>query len=163
MEIDAKEIDSIKTVGSLNDQEVKLIRLKGGFHIAVGRQNKKDKNSRPISAGSHPGIVLHQIEKEFGKDFERSMAKSEIEDIGNITSLSFLVPKEYESKGYDLFSIQKNGMTEIVITKQNFDVANFSYYSNTEKLIKAECKDKDMANSFANWVAMAIKQHGKRD
>ena len=39
------EVESVKTIGSLFDSEVKLVKTHGGFHVAIG---KKKKNSRNV-------------------------------------------------------------------------------------------------------------------
>ena len=41
MEIKEDEIKEVRKLGTLNGSEVKLVTLKGGFHIGMG---KKDKN-----------------------------------------------------------------------------------------------------------------------
>ena len=157
MDLKPEEIDTIKTVGSLNGDEVKLIRLKGGLHIAVGKGNKKDKENKPLAVASHPGIILHQIEKEFKTDFHRTMAKSEAEDLGNLTSFSHIVPDDKSNKGYDMFSLEKNGIVEYTVTKFNINVANLSLYKNSEEILSVSCKDKNMVKEFSEWIAKAIK------
>lgn len=157
MDIRADEIDTIKVIGNLNEDQVKLIRMKGGFFLAVGKANKKDKESKPLAAGSHQGIVLHQIEKEFKKDFEPTMAKSELEDIGNLRSLTAFIPKEFSSKGYDMFSLEKNGEIEYVVTKYNFDVASVSLFKNSEEFSSVSIKDPKMKQDFSKWIATAMK------
>lgn len=157
MDLKPEEIDTIKTIGNLNGDDVKLIRLKGGLHIAVGKGSKRDKDNKPLAAASHPGIVLHQIEKEYKTDFHRTMAKSEIEDFGNLTSLSHIIPKDSFAKGYDMFSLEKNGIVEYTVTKFNVEVANLSLYKNSDKTSKVNCVETSMVKDFSNWIAQAIK------
>lgn len=156
MDIKPSEIDTIKTIGTLNGEDVKLIRLKGGLIIATGKSTKGN-DIKPLAAGSHPGIVLHQMEKEYKSEFKSSMAKSEIEDIGSISSFSHVIPDTYIESGYDIFSLTKSGSVEIIVTKYNAGVASFKYWASSETLLKAECHESNMASNFSEWVAKVIK------
>ena len=40
MKIEASEVESIKTIGSLFGDEVKIVRLVGGYQIALGKKEK---------------------------------------------------------------------------------------------------------------------------
>ena len=45
MELRPDEIESVRIIGELNGDEVKVLRTFGGFHVCVGKKTKKSKKS----------------------------------------------------------------------------------------------------------------------
>jgi hypothetical protein len=71
--IDPKEITSITTLGHVDEDEVKLISTKGGFHLAILQGAG---GPVALAAGSHPAIVRFQVESK-QPGFRQALAKSE--------------------------------------------------------------------------------------
>ena len=126
MEINPKEVDLIKEIGKLNGSPVKLVMLKGGFNIAVGKKSKSGKKDEPIAAGSHQGIVAHQIEKQFGEDFKPAMFKSEAEALPNVVDLTDTLSKSDVEKGLELYTSQKFGNIDFILYKHGYTVGKYN-------------------------------------
>lgn len=116
MHIDPKEIKSIKTIGSLHDEDVKLVATKGGLYLALGRKSKSKKGHEALAAGSHPALVLHQIGKQFKEDFQHGINKSEDEQSFEVNELSCNI------KGLSMFSIKSTSNSDIVIAKFGIEI-----------------------------------------
>jgi hypothetical protein len=116
MKIDPSEVKTIKNIGNLHGEDVKLIATKGGLYLALGRKTKGKKNHEPLAAGSHPALVLHQIEKEYKSDFQPSMTKSEEDQLHKVTELVCDV------KGLSMFSLKKNIELDVVIAKFGVEI-----------------------------------------
>jgi hypothetical protein len=116
MKIDPSEVKTIKNIGNLHGEEVKLVATKGGLYLALGRKSKSKKNHEPLAAGSHPALVLHQIEKEYKSDFQPSMTKSEEDQLHQVTELNCAV------KGLSMFALRKNTELDIVIAKFGVEI-----------------------------------------
>lgn len=117
MQITPNEISSIEEVGTLSGNQVKMVRTKGGFWMAIAR--KKGKQAEEcLAAGSHPAIVKYQLEKQF-PEFQSSMMKSEgyIEPV--VISHSHFLTNDLRKSGHDIFSIQTGPAVEFHITKHN--------------------------------------------
>jgi len=114
--IQPSEIKSIKEIGELNGSSIKLIATKGGLYLAIGMKDKKSKSTTPIAAGSHPALVLHQIEKEYKSEFQPSMAKSEQDQFHQVTELVCSV------KGLSMFALKKDIELDIVVAKFGVEI-----------------------------------------
>lgn len=123
MEIKQDEVKDVKKIGSLNGSEVKLVTLKGGFHIGMGKKNSSSNKSEILAVGSHPALVSHQIEKQFKTKFEQSMQKNEGETETIVKDLSHnLNSTQKNVLGLDIFVIQKSESIEFQITKHKFEI-----------------------------------------
>ena len=71
MDIKEDEIKDIKKLGTLNGSEVKLVTLKGGFHIGMGKKRENSRKSEILAVGSHPALVSHQISKKYESKMPR--------------------------------------------------------------------------------------------
>lgn len=111
MNINPDEIKDIKSIGSLHDEDVKMVVTKGGLYLVLGRSSKNKKSHEALAAGSHPALVIHQIEKQFKKDFHPLINKSETEQLPEVKELDCNI------NGLSMFSLSKNSNTDIVITK----------------------------------------------
>jgi hypothetical protein len=129
MDIKQDEIKEVKKLGTLHDSEVKLVTLKGGFHIGMGKKNKNSKNSEILAVGSHPALVSHQISKKYNQKFEQTMAKSEKEALPSVVEYSHnLSSVEKNVLGLDIYAVKKNEKVQFKITKHNFEI--FSIHAN---------------------------------
>lgn len=124
-EIKPQEVESIRVIGQLNGDEVKVIKTIGGFYCAVGRKSKNKKTVEPLAAGSHLALVAHQIEKQFSNDFQHAMFKSESEVLPLVKEYTKKLPVEMVDAGYELFTMTKNEKVNFVATKLGAEVINF--------------------------------------
>jgi hypothetical protein len=114
MEIDKKDIESIKTIGNLNGEQVKMIKTFGGFHIAIGKKYAWDDDQEPLAAGSHQGIVLHEISKKYS-EFEKAIQKSELTQIEKVKEYSQFLGKSEQNQGLELYSSELHGEIDIIV------------------------------------------------
>jgi hypothetical protein len=121
MNITPNEIESIEDVGMMNGAPVKLLRTKGGFHIAVGRANGKMVDEA-LAAGSHPAIVKYNLEKQY-TSFQPAMMKSEISlNPAVVTKHSHYLSDDLKKSGHDMYSIQSGTNIEFQITKHDVKI-----------------------------------------
>ena len=125
MDILPNEVESVKTIGSLFGSDVKLVKTHGGYHIAIGKKKKKDSKSEALAAGSHEGIVAHQIAKEFGSDFEPALAKSENEALQKVEDKTQYLPREAISKGVELYTLSKNNHLEFILYRHGMTMGKY--------------------------------------
>lgn len=152
MEIRPSEVESIKVIGTLNGQEVKLIKCIGGFYCAVGAKSKNKKLVEPLAAGSHIALVAHQLEKQYKGDYHPAMFKSEAEVLPTVSEFTQKLPLELVNEGYEIFTLTKNEVINLVATKLGAEVLNFSCTKSgksmeVEKVVNAskEVESKKMA------------------
>lgn len=121
MNITPNEIESIEDVGMMNGAPVKLLRTKGGFHIAVGRANGKMVDEA-LAAGSHPAIVKYNLEKQY-TSFQPAMMKSEVSlNPAVVTKHSHYLSDDLKKSGHDVYSIQSGTNIEFQITKHDVKI-----------------------------------------
>jgi hypothetical protein len=122
VDIKQDEIKEVKKIGTLHGSEVKLVTLKGGFHIGMGKKGKKSKKSEILAVGSHPALVSHQISKKH-TNFEQAMAKNEADALPSVTDYSHnLSSTEKNVRGLDIVAMKKNEKIEFQVTKHNFEI-----------------------------------------
>ncbi len=170
MDIKEDEIKEVKKLGTLNGSEVKLVSLKGGFHIGMGKKKANSKDSDILAVGSHPAIVSHQISKKFEKGFEQAMAKNEADAMPDVVDYSHnLNSTQKNVLGLDIYAIKKNEKVEFKVTKHNFEI--FSIQANElgeditlEKTSKNEAR---LANvdkrELSNNLDKTIKEYAKEN
>jgi hypothetical protein len=123
MNITPNEIESIEDVGMMNGAPVKMLRTKGGFHIAVGR-NQGKMIDEALAAGSHPAIVKYNLEKQY-LAFQPAMMKSEISiNPAVVTKHSHYLSDDLKKSGHDVYSIQSGTNIEFQITKHDVKVGS---------------------------------------
>jgi len=120
MQIDPKEVAGIEEAGMLDGHPVKLVRLKGGFFIAVGKPRGKSKEEA-LAAGSHGAIVKFNIEKSY-PDFQPVMMKSEGMHPAVAESHSHFLSEDLRKSGHDIFSVKEGETVNFYITKHNMNV-----------------------------------------
>lgn len=135
MDIKEDEVKEIKKIGTLNGSEVKLVTLKGGFHIGMGKKGKNNQKTEILAVGSHPALVCHQISKKHN-NFEQIMEKNESESIPNVMDYSHnLSSAEKNIRGLDIFVMQKNDKIEFQITKHNFEIFKIEAFENGNEIV----------------------------
>lgn len=120
MNLTANEIDSVEEAGQLHGNTVKLLRTKGGFWMAIGRQRGKHREEA-LAAGSHPAIVKYNLEKQF-PDFQPIMMKSEGLIEPKVERHSHFLSDSLRKSGHDIYSVQTGDKVEFQVTKQNVKV-----------------------------------------
>lgn len=134
MDIDPKEVESIKTIGSLYDSDVKLVKTLGGFYLAVGKKKKNSKKPEALGGASHQAIIAHQLCKEFGSDFQPAIFKSEHDQLEKVEEKTTYLPKSSIQKGVELYTLSKGSSVEFVLCKYGTTLAKYA----------AEVKDKEL-------------------
>jgi len=173
VEIKEDEIKEIKKLGTLNGSEVKLVTLKGGFHIGMGKKRANSKNNDILAVGSHPAIVSHQISKKFEKEFEQTMTKNEADAMPDVVDYSHnLNSTQKNVLGLDIYVIKKNEKIEFKVTKHNFEI--FSIQANEvgkditlEKTSKNEARlanlnKKELSDNLEKTIKEYAKENGLR-
>lgn len=123
MNLTPDEIDNVEDIGILNGVPVKMVRTRGGFHLAVGRPRGK-MQEEALAAGSHPAIVKYNLERQH-PDFKPAMQKSEsLFGIPEVEKHSHFLPDSLRKSGHDIYSIQTGEKIEFQITKQNAKVSS---------------------------------------
>mgnify|MGYP001586084261 CR=1 FL=1 len=125
MDIQPNEIKEIKTVGRLHGDDVKMVITDGGYHIAIGKKKKTSKKSEALAAGSHAGLVSHQLTKEFGADFEISIFKSEHEQLEKVEVKTEYLSSEMITKGIELFTLSKGNKINFVLYKHGLTLGEY--------------------------------------
>jgi hypothetical protein len=161
MDILPSEINEIQTVGTLYNQDVKMVVTNGGFFLCVGKKTKTSRKSEALAGGSHAGIVVHQLQKEFGSDFQPAMAKNESERLEVVENKSEYLPKASLEKGVELFTLSKNEKINFVLYKQGLSLGQWGTEINgSELVIKKPILKKDQIDSkleVATALSRAIK------
>jgi len=123
MDIKEDEIKEINKLGNLNGDEVKLVTLKGGLHIGIGKKSEDSKKSAILAVGSHPALVSYQISKQFNQKFEQNLTKAEGEIIPEVIDYSKnLSPLNKNILGLDIYAIKTGNDIDFKITKHNFEI-----------------------------------------
>ena len=114
-----EDIDTITDGGILDGQPVKILRTRGGYHMAVV-------NGKVVSGGSHPAIVKHAVSKMF-PNFQPALCKSENSGMDAIIDQhSHFLSDSLRKSGYDIYSIQEGTNIEFQVTKHNIKVAGIN-------------------------------------
>ena len=124
MEIKPSEVESVKIIGSLHGDDVKLIKTVGGFFCAVGKKSKHKKTVEPLAAGSHSALVSHQIEKEYKSEYKPMIMKSEHDAQPKVEEFTKKLPQEMVDKGYQLYSLTKAEKVNFIATRVGLEVVN---------------------------------------
>lgn len=168
MEIDKEEIKEVKKLGTLHGSEVKLVTLKGGFHIGMGKKSEKSRKSDILAVGSHPAIVSHQISKKFDNRFEQAMAKNESEAMPDVVDFSHNLDSTQKNVlGLDIYAVKKNEKVEFQVTKHNFKIFSIEAHESGSEIVleKTEKNEARLANldksELSKNLSKAIKEYAK--
>lgn len=165
MDIRPDEVESVKKIGDLHGNDVKLVKTHGGFHLAVGKKKKNSKKTEVLAAGSHQGIVAHQISKEFGADFKPAMFKSEHEALEKVEEKTQYLPSEAIDRGIELFTLSKGGSHEFVLSKRGIALVSYKTEVESGNLIIKSFKmntnpDEEVANAIAKSMEEKAEELG---
>ena len=160
MDIRPDEVESVKTIGELNGQDVKLIKVYGGFNIAVGTKKKGKKKPEVLAAGSHPALVTYQLTKEFTDDFKPAMCKSEAEIMPSVEEKTIELTKNLTSCGFEAHILSKNNELNFIISrfglnivKYDAEVSSDQLYFKSRKLLKTITKQyPDISSNLAKII-----------
>lgn len=135
MQIKANEIASIEEAGTLDERPIKMLRLKGGFYIAVGQPYGKLREEA-LAAGSHPAIVKYNLAKQYPR-FQESMMKSEAfsEADAIVEKHSHFLSDELRKSGHDVYSVQKGPDVSFHVTKQNMKIGEVKGHLQEESIV----------------------------
>lgn len=148
MNIKPNEVDRVEEAGTMHGSPVKLIRLKGGFWICIGRK-KGHSAEEALAAGSHPAIVKYNMEKQF-PEFQPIMMKSEdnIEPI--VEKHSHYLSEDLRKSGHEIYSLQTGNEVEFHVTKQNSQIATVTgFHDGTHLTIETLNIPKEMTKALA--------------
>ena len=164
MEIKPEEVESVKIIGNLHGDDVKVVKTVGGFHVALG---KKEKGSREaLAAGSHIGIVAHQIEKQFKKDFQPAIFKSEQDRLETVSECTKYLPMNHQDFGLELFALNKGENYDVVLYKHGVTLGEYNTVVEGDKLLiksvefKTQQSNQDIARAFAAVFEDIMNKHG---
>lgn len=168
MEIKEDEIKEVRKLGTLNGSEVKLVTLKGGFHIGMGKKAKNSRQSDILAVGSHPALISHQISKKFNEKFEEVMVKNEKDAMPDVTDYSHnLNSTQRNVLGLDIYAIKKNENIEFKVTKHNFEIFSIKASEDVSgiTLEKTEKNEERLANldkiELSKNLEKTIKEYAK--
>lgn len=125
MDIKEDEVKEINKLGNLNGDEVKIITLKGGLHIGIGKKSENSLKNSILAVASHPALVSHQIAKKFEKKFEQTLNKNENKNGINSEIIDYsnnLNSTEKNVLSLNIYAIKDNDTVDFKITKHNFEV-----------------------------------------
>lgn len=161
MDILPNEIESIKTIGNLYDNDVKMVQCVGGFFVAVGKKKKSSKKAEALSAGSHPALVSHQLSKEFGSDFKPAIFKSEQDVLEKVEDKSKYLSRSDIEKGVELYTLSKGGNLDFILYKNGITLGQYKAEIQDKSLVlKSKYFNHDMVKAekdTAKAIAMAMK------
>lgn len=170
MEINKDEIKETKKLGTLYNSEVKLVSLKGGFHIGIGKKSENSQNSDILAVGSHPAIVSHQISKKYNEKFEEVMVKNEEGSSSTVSEYSHnLNSAQKNVLGLDIYAVKKNEQIEFKITKHNFEIFSIKASEMAgeivlEKTEKNEARLKNIdKNELSKNLGKSIREYANKN
>lgn len=139
MEILPEEVESVKVLGKLFDNDVKMVKTFGGFHLAVGKKHKNSSKAEAITGGSHPAIVAHQLAKQYGSDFVPALFKSEQDQLDQLEDNSQFLSSDMLKNGIELYTLHKNNEYKFVLYKNGVTLGLYKAdLDNQEMVIKAK-------------------------
>lgn len=156
MQISPNEIESIEEAGLLNGSPVKLLRTKGGFWIATGRQ-KAGARDEALAAGSHPAIVKYNLEKNF-MGFQPAMMKSETAiNPAIVEKHTKHLAEDLQKSGHDVYSIQTGSHIEFQLTKHDVKIGTVQTHLERDAIVVNEMS---IPKEFSHALAGAVTEKG---
>ena len=151
MQIKPNEVSTIEDIGTLNGNPVKLVKLKGGFHIAVGRK-RGSPSEEALGAGSHSAIVKYNLEKQY-PDYQPSMMKSEghIEPI--VEQHTHFLADDLRKSGHEIYSVQTGVDIEFYVTLEKSDIGKATGFMGRDHLL---LNDLNIPKEFSKAMAGAV-------
>lgn len=128
MEIKPNEVEEVKVIGKLHDDDVKLVKTKGGFYVAVGKKKKESNKADALAAGSHQALVAYQVEKMHGNSFQPVMSKSESDKLPKVEDMTEILPDQAQNSGLELFVLEKYNHIDFIFCKHNIELAKYETF-----------------------------------
>ena len=164
MDILPNEVESVRTIGSLFGEDVRMVKTHGGFHVAVGKKKKKKKKVEALAAGSHQAVVAHQLSKEYGSDFQPAIFKSEQEKLEAVEDKTQYLPSDAIANGVELYTLSKGNRFEFLLYKRGLTLGRYETEAQDKALVikkfdfsNIEKSDRSMAEAISR--AMRDKVH----
>lgn len=137
MQIKPEEVEEVKVIGRLYGDDVKMVKTKGGFHVAMGKKDLNSTKADALAAGSHGALVSYQLEKMHGHNFEPSIFKSEADQLPKVEEKTNTLPIEAQNAGIELFILNKSNNLDFVLCKHGLELAKYeTEYTADELVIK---------------------------
>lgn len=156
MDIQPTEVESIRVIGELYGDEVKLIKMIGGFNVAIGKRERGSRKMEALAGGSHQALVIHQLSQQFKDSFEPMLAKSETEQLEKVEDCSNLLTKSLRDSGLEMYMLNKNNNTTFVINRYGVMVGEYqTEHSNNQLIVKNHRFNKTLPVDF-NGVAESL-------
>jgi hypothetical protein len=149
MQITPDEIVSVEDVGMMNGHPVKLLRTKGGFHIATGKLKGKAREEA-IAAGSHSAIVKYNLEKQY-PEYQPTLMKSEISlNPAVVTKHSHFLSEDLQKSGHDIYSVQSGTNIEFQVTKHDMKIGSIQATLEKDAIVVNDMKiSKEFSHALA--------------
>jgi len=135
MDIKPKEVESVKTIGNLFENDVKLVKTIGGFYLAIGKKKKNSRKTEALAAGSHQAIVAHQLCKEYGSDFQPAIFKSVQDQLERVEDKTNYLPRISIEKGVELYTLSKSNKFEFILCKRGITIGKYDAETDGKSLI----------------------------
>lgn len=135
MNILPNEVESIKVIGNLHGDDVKVVKTHGGFYVAVGKKKKSAQTAEALAAGSHQALVAHQLTKEYGADFEPAIFKSEHEQLEKVESKTEFLPSQMIAKGIELYILSKGNKVDFILYKHGLTIGQYNAEVENQTLV----------------------------
>lgn len=167
MDILPGEVESVRTIGTLFDDDVKMVKTRGGFHVAVGRKKKRTRKSEALAAGSHEAIVAHQLSKEYGSDFRPAIFKSESERLEDVENKTEYLPREAIQRGVELYTLSKGNRVQFILYKHGMTLGEYDTEISQGSLVIKSYKfkndliksDKETAEALSRAIREKMEEH----
>lgn len=169
MEIKPSEVESVRTIGNLHGDEVKLVKTHGGFHVAIGKKSKNSTKPEALAGGSHQGIVAHQVAKQFKQNFQPAMFKSEQDQLENVKECTKLLPSKHIDFGLELFTLNKGENYDLILYKEGITLGKYETEVSGDQLLiksvdfKTNKSNKDIARAFAAMFEDIMQKHSLKE
>lgn len=167
MDIRPEEVEEVKVIGRLHDDDVKIIKTRGGFHIAVGKKERNSRKSDALAAGSHAALVAYQIEKAHGIDFQPAIFKSEADRLPSVEDITDSLPENAQNRGIEMYILNKSDNFDFVMCKNGLELAKYETERVGDELVikshnfrKSVSPNKFVAETLSKTINEKIKEIG---
>jgi len=169
MNIKPEEVEEVKVVGRLHDDDVKLVKTRGGFHVLIGKKERNSRTADAIAAGSHPGIVTYQMEKMYGAEFQPAIFKSEKDALHKVEDKTEQLPDMAKNAGLELYVLNKANTYDFVLCKHGLELAKYEtemkdgdLVVNSYEFRKSISPNKFVAETLADTINSKAKEIGAK-
>jgi hypothetical protein len=169
MDIKPEEVEEVKIVGRLHNDDVKMVKTRGGFHILIGKKEKNSSKADALAAGSHPGIVTYQIEKMYGTQFQPAIFKSEKDSPHKVEDRTENLPEIAKNAGLELYVLNKSNTYDFILCKHGLELAKYETTHQDNELVinsynfrKSISPNKFVAETLANTINDKAKEIGAK-